>query len=222
MLKTNAMAWGCAVSSRGDLAVDNYYTGDAPSNIQIFKKSSGKGQIYENPTDCYVLLPPAYDDKDNLYVETAIYPSSSLVCELSANGTSLEKVALSGHVNVAENSIWDGKHIALVDAGYNGHYDTAIYQTKHSASGGLKLTGTTPLAHDCKGGGGEVTFPFVVGKKNTPINTEQGKVIIGSIGCLPPSVDFWRYPDAGKPFRTVLLSKKFESGGQSVSLANHH
>jgi hypothetical protein len=223
-LATDGMAWGCAVSAKGDLAVDNYYRAGTYSNMQIFKNASGTGQIYDNPTDCFVLLPPAYDDKGNLYIETAIYPSSTYVCELPANGTSLKKVTLSGgHITDADNAIWDGKHIALVDAGYNGDYDTATYQTKHLASGGLRLTGTTPLAHVCKGSGShEVTFPFVVGKKNTPINDEQGNVVLGSVACQQYSVKFWHYPTGGRPFRTITLPKKFELGGQSVSLANHH
>ena len=101
-------------------AVDNYYRGGNPSNIEIFKNASGDGEDFENPNDCNVLPPPAYDDKGNLYVQPVVSPSNTLVCELPAKGNTLEKVTLRGHVDLADNTIWDGMHIALVDANTTG------------------------------------------------------------------------------------------------------
>ena len=63
---------------------------------------------FENPNDCYVLPPPAYDDKGNLYVQPVASPANTWLCELPAKGNTLEKVTLRGHVDLADSTIWDG------------------------------------------------------------------------------------------------------------------
>lgn len=163
-----------------------------------------------------MLPPPAYDEKGNLYVQPVVTSSSnSWVCDLLAKGRRLEKVAIfQGRVDLVDNAIWDGAHIALVDAEYNGDYATAIYQTKVVTWGGVKVIGTTLLPDACHGGNNEIKFPFVVGKKNTAINHERGTVVIGSnIGCQPYPVEFWRYPQGGQPVNSIPL--KFRASGRS-------
>jgi hypothetical protein len=82
--------------------------------------------------------------------------------------------------------------------------------------GGLRAVGATVLGYS-HSGGGPVSQPFFVGKKNTPVNDEQSKVVIGNLSSYSVTwIEYYRYT-SGTPL------KYFESypvtTGQAVSLA---
>jgi hypothetical protein len=91
---------------------------------------------------------------------------------------------------------WDGKYIALTDQAA-GKSRTGIIEA--SLSGSALTSHGEPIL-ECKSGYTDVIAPFVVGKKNTPVNDQQGKVVVGP-GC-GSGIAFWHYPQGGNPFKT--------------------
>ena len=53
--------------------------------------------------------------------------------------------------------------------------------------------------------------PFVLGKKNTPVNKKQGKFMVGTnLWCADSGsgggVDVWHYPAGGSPYKNIPLT----------------
>jgi hypothetical protein len=70
----------------------------------------------------------------------------------------------------------------------------------------LTSAGEAILTDTCYRGYTAVLNPFVVGKENTPVNTAQGNVVVGSnLYCFDSSggggIEFWHYPKGGNPFK---------------------
>jgi hypothetical protein len=198
-LATLGYSNGCSISPHGDLAVTNVFAGSGAGNVQIFKNASGSPTEFANASQCYYLSPAGYDDKGNLYTE-ASSKSGNSVCELASGGTSLQLISFNQTIHAPGSIMWDGKYITLTDALYNGGgSSSAIYQATRSASGGLVLAGTTVLSDSCVGA--DVFQPFVAGTKNTPVEHEQGSVVIGSETlCSSQALGVWHYTTGGDPF----------------------
>lgn len=215
-LSTQGSPIGCAIDpTTGNLAVVTSTTEDYSGSILIFDTKSGNHATYSNG-DCLDMGTPGYDDEGNLYVEGR---SSSWrgICELPERAHKL--VTRSTNVNgVAQQGVmWDGKYLTLtVVPPYRAHL-TAIYRVmSKGASGKLVAVGETFL-HDRACGGISIAQPFIVGKKNTPANEEQGTVVVGGNGACKSRFDFWRYPAGGKPLRELPDAPE-TSYGQSVSI----
>ncbi|MGC2405859.1 MAG: hypothetical protein WA431_05570 [Candidatus Cybelea sp.] len=201
---------GCSVDSASDLAVNNGVPGGG-SDVEVWKHASGNPTSYENEPDCYQMWPPGYDNKGNLFIE--IGPN---VCELAAAGTSLISVPFNHYLSFPGSIMWDGKHLALTDGG-NGE----IYRVKEARKG-LDVIGTTQL-EDKWCSEVEVSQPFIVGQKNTPINDEQGTVIVGGNDfCLQLSeqtvpIAYWHYGSGGEPYK-FAHPRLSGASGQAVSI----
>ena len=158
------------------------------------------------------MWPPGYDNAGNLFIE--IGPN---VCELPAAGTSLISVPFNHYLSFPGSIMWDGKHLALTDGG-NGD----IYRVKETRKG-LDVIGTTQLK-DKWCSEVEVSQPFIVGEKNTPINDEQGTVIVGGNNfCLQLSaqtvpIAYWHYGRGGEPYK-FAHPRLSSASGQAVSIA---
>jgi hypothetical protein len=202
---------GCSIDSAGDLAVNNGVP-DGGSDVEVWKDASGTPTTYENKQDCYQMWPPGYDNKGNLFVE--IGPN---VCELPADGTSLISVSFNHSLNFPGSIMWDGKHLTLTDQGSG-----AMYRVKETRKG-LDVIGTTQLK-DRQCGEVEVPQPFIVGPRNTPINDEQGTLVVGGNNfCLQLSeqtvpLSYWHYTRGGQPFKFAHPRPSAVSG-QAVSIA---
>ena len=124
--------------------------------------------------------------------------------------------------------MWDGEYIGLSDSNpfdQSNSAVTAIYQAvpeKPTAGSApiLKIIGTTILTDDCFHGQDDSAIwqPFIVGKKNTPENNEQGTVVIGGNLVCSARFDFWSYPAGGNPDFSLESSPPHPEG-QSVSIA---
>ncbi|HEY2474837.1 MAG TPA: hypothetical protein VGI19_08530 [Candidatus Cybelea sp.] len=215
---------GCSVDRRGDLAVTSFN----PGNVTIFAKGKSKGQTYSNDS-CKVMWPAGYDERGNLYslgesykATTRSGPSAQVsVCEIPVGGAAMLTVTLSGaNISYPGSVMWDGKYITLTDQG-QVEYGTGVYQTSEESSGGLVVVGTTNLQGGCYSGYTDVEQPFFVGKKNTPLNFEEGNVLVGvNTSCLGGSngIVFWPYPQGGDPFKKY--SGVTEPDGISVSIGS--
>jgi hypothetical protein len=214
---------GCSIDPRtGDLAVA--MRSDAYGEIEIWASPSSTPTTYVNPR-CGALWSPGYDDKGNLFTVGGINGSPpAKVCELPARGTALEPVrVLNKAIYDSTGIMWDGKYITLSDSeSFSRPAGTVVYQAvaaKATAGNATTLTivGTTALADYCHFGS-YIQQPFVVGKKNTPENNEQGTVVIGgNLDCYTV-FDFWNYPNGGTSSRH-LKSSPLRPQGQSVSIA---
>ena len=202
---------GCSIDPAGDLAANNGLPGGG-SDVEVWKNASGTPTSYENEQDCYEMWFPGYDNKGNLFIEVG--PN---VCELPTGGTSLISVPFNHALYFPGSIMWDGKHLTLTDQG-NG----AIYRVKETRKG-LDVIGTTMLK-DRGCGEVDVPQPFIVGPRNTPVNDEQGTVVVGGNNfCLQVSeqtvpVGYWHYARGGEPFKFGHPRQSAVSG-DAVSIA---
>jgi hypothetical protein len=217
VLTTDGSGVGCSIDPRtGDLAVANSFsslwsTGD----IQIFKHASGTPADYTNAVACGAFYPPGYDDKGNLYFEAVT--GSYRVCELAAGANEIVAVDFPQTIAKAGSVMWDGRHITIAVPDYHGTAHTVIYQAKRHGTGKLTVAGTTILSDACNGADALVTQPFIVGKKNTPVNVERGTTIVGANSSCSRRFDRWAYPAGRQPARSG--DGPAEVGGNAVSLA---
>jgi hypothetical protein len=222
---TNGTPLGCSVDKRGDLAVTSFN----PGNVTVFPKGKSTGNTYSNAS-CNIMWPAGYDDTGNLYVLGESYQASTRsgptalvsVCEVAAGSAAMVVVPLSGANILYPGSVmWDGKHITLTDQGYSGGYQSGVYQTVEDSSGGLTVVGSTNLDGGCYSGYTDIEQPFYVGKKNTPVNSKEGNVLVGvNTSCQnggSNGVVFWRYPSGGDPFKKY--NGDTEPLGVSVSIS---
>jgi hypothetical protein len=204
---------GCSINPlNGDLAVNSGIP-NGGSDVEIWSHASGKHpRRYTNETDCYEMWPPGYDDRGDLYIETA---SAYNLCVVRLHGNSIITVPIDHHIGAPGSVMWDGKYMAVTDQEY-GSSETVIYQAK-SGKKGLHVVGITQFSAPC--GGVSSSQLFIVGKHNTPRNREQGSVVVGSnYGCYYYTpVEYWKYPVGGRPFRHVK-PRTTAASGESVSI----
>jgi len=116
--------------------------------------------------------------------------------------------------------VWDGKYLVISDEFYGGGKTTVLFQTKERPSGALTIVSTTVLTDTCDSGGPWVWQPFIVGKRNPPINSEQGNDLVALNAYCPKGEWFsaWAYPSGGNPMSTPSNQPE-EPEGQSVSIS---
>ena len=229
-LTTDEQPVGCSVDpTTGNLAVAGFV------KIYVFAHARREPRVYQSPV-CYPFWSPGYDNAGNLYVEALLYGSMKpfgghaeqysdpLACELPRGGTSLRGVQFIGfNVYYPGSVMWDGKYLTLTDQDYMAQGETAIHRVTEDASGNLTEVGHTILSDDCDGNEAQVPQPFIVGTKNTPVNTTEGRTVVGgnllcgSNGSVP-KFDYWAYPGGGNPTFSLQASPK-QPMGESVSIA---
>jgi hypothetical protein len=191
---------GCSIDYKGDVAI----TGSSPGRVIVYSKGhSRNGAIYSD-TDCESVSPMGYDNKGNV-IGVGEYDQVS-VCGLLAGTRQERTLSTSGiAINFPNGTMWDGKYIVVGDQeATSGKDETGLNEATLSGHT-LTSAGETILTDTCYRGYTDVLNPFVVGKKNTPVNTEQGKVVVGSnLYCFSSSsggIEFWHYPKGGNPFK---------------------
>jgi hypothetical protein len=193
---------GCSIDAKGDVAI----TGSSPGRVIVYAKNDTKKGATYSDTDCETLSPMGYDNKGNL-IGTGEYASVD-VCALLAGTKSEVTLTTSGiTINSPNGSMWDGKYIGIGDeeAG-SGKGATGINEATLSGKT-LTSAGEAILTDTCyRDGYTAVLNPFVLGKKNTPLNTRQGNVVVGSNAyCFDSSsgggIEFWHYPKGGNPYK---------------------
>ena len=209
---------GCAISPSGDLAVSAASTG-VSDELEVWKNASGDPIVYANHA-CTFLLTPAYDNRGNLIVEgdnTTTGPWEP--CVLLAGSPSLVAATLNQSLLTGGGAAWDGQHIVLTAV--RGRGSTKLLRVAIESPGSINVVGTTTLTNDpnCKSFRAAVGLPFVVGDKNTPLNRNLGKVLLGGNTCPQSRFGFWRYPSGGEPFK-AFGSQPAEPSGSSVSIAD--
>jgi hypothetical protein len=217
---TNGYAIGCAVDKKGDLAVSDFYSfSGGQGSLEVFSKGNpNNGKSYQ-ASGCYYMWPPGADKKGDFIVEGEY--SRINVCALMKGSSSMTTLTMSGFsIDFPGGVQWDGKNIALTDQEYEGQYLTGIYQTKLSGST-LTSSGSTVLNDTCYNGYVDVVQPFIVGKKNTPVNNKLGTTVVGgNLWCVNagnPDLPYWAYPAGGSPEGYFTPAPEYPAG-QSVSI----
>lgn len=219
-LSTNNFPIGCAVNKSGDLAVSDFagFNGTSVGAVCVWKGGSGSPACYQDVSACSYIWPPAYDNKGNLFVVGLSSQYESEVCGLLAGASRMVTLSFNGHIYYPSGTVWDGKYIALGDQEASGQYQTALYQVTLSGSTLTEVGEATLDDPSC--GENAVVQPFVVGKKNTPVNRKRGKTVIGgNLKCASTGVlDFWHYAKGGNPYNHFDLGRGFVPDGESVSI----
>jgi hypothetical protein len=105
--------------------------------------------------------------------------------------------------------MWDGKYITLSDEA-PGHGEYAMYRATLSGTT-LTEVGQTTLSGQCYSYSYDTGEPFIVGKRNTPPNSEQASTVIAPNVCTSTTiVSFWRYPKGGESYKN--LATPFANG----------
>jgi hypothetical protein len=221
-LTTNGYGTGCSVSPNGDLAVANSApsTSSGSADVQVWRHASGSPSTYYSNSACPMPGPPGYDDKGNLYFESQLNSSGPYpVCLLAKGAKQIRQVSFNHRIDAVGSTQWDGKHIALTDSNYKGKHTTAIYRVKELGSGDLKIIGKTVLYDKCESlYANEEYWLFIVGKENTPVNHEQGHVVVGGNMLCNNRVSYWLYTAGGYPTKSLSAAPTHPQG-ESVSIA---
>jgi hypothetical protein len=206
-LRAGTLQTTCSIDpTTGNLAVGSF----SPGQIYVWKKARGTPKVYAS-TACSSLWGPGYDNKGNLFVEAASEGSAVFVCWLPHGGKSLTIIPFNQTINYGAGTMWDGEYITFADQSFGGsELQAGVYQAKLNSSGSLVLVGKTALPDPC--GNSDVLAPFIVGRKNTPDNREQGFAATGSNNSCLTNVDIWPYPAGGDPSFIINAPEKVTFG----------
>ena len=184
----------CAIdSTTGNLAVPIYAQSNGNnSKIAIYRRAKGKPILLPYPV--FEPLYCTYDDKGNLFLNGFDTASEVVFDELEKGAHTVRQIALPREINADGPLGWDGEYLAVFNSTSEekfGIYRMTIVGNK------AKEAGYTPLD------GGNVSALAI----KTPI-------IVGS-DPNSTSIDFWRYPKGGEPFKS--LTNLFYSEGVAIS-----
>ena len=212
-VQTYARPFGCSVAPNGDLAVADFDEGSAPGDVEVFKNGSGKPVVYKCNGFGYYPNSPGYDDKGNLFVEGLVSLQQDQIglCVLPAGGSSLNPVDAGIAFHEGGGAMWDGKYMTLADVFHDQNFrdSTAIYRVSTTASGGITWVGTTVLRDT------RIPQPFILGTKNTPVNLQQGFVLVGPDNY---HITRWKYPSGVKNSVPYVIEPNDVPFGESISI----
>ncbi len=191
---------GCSIDSKGDVAI----TGSSPGRVIVYSKGDSKKGVSYSDTDCESVESMGYDNKGNV-IGAGEYDEVS-VCALLTGTKQETTLSTSGiTINFPNGTMWDGKYIVVGDQEATSDKDETGMNEATLSGKTLTSAGEAILTDTCYRGYTDVLNPFVVGKKNTPANTQQGRVVVGSNSfCFDSSsggIEFWHYPKGGNPFK---------------------
>jgi hypothetical protein len=215
---TSGDAFGCSVDKANDLAVTDFLGASyTAGSVTIFPKGSGQGTVYSNPTDCYYIWNAGYDDDGNLVMIAENQGSEAVTfCAVLKGSKSLTTLSASGFtIYSPDSTMWDGKYLALGDQQIGGGLQSGIVEATLSGST-LTQHAQVVLSDGCDGDYTHVIQPFIVGRKNTPVNDRRSVAVAGANEFCSADFRLWHYPKGGSPFKTLT----FQSGGQSVSIGD--
>jgi hypothetical protein len=210
---------GCSVDAKNDLAV----TSARPADVTVFAGGDPNKSTTYSDSSCTSLNRMGYDNKGNLMGQGGNSGSSSvIICALLAGSQKETTLSMEGFsIGAQAGTMWDGKYVALSDQNVDGKVISGIAQASLS---GITLVshGETLLSDKCSGGHSDITGPFIVGAKNTPINDRQGKVVVATDSVCQAKgsylIEFWHYPKGGNPFKSY--KETIPIGGVAVSIGS--
>jgi hypothetical protein len=203
---------GCAVDRHGDVAITSF----SPGGVTVYTGgNSGDGTAYSD-SSCYYQWPMGYDNQGNLI---GIGQKSSItICAVLTGATSETTLSTKDiTIYTSGGTMWDGKYIALADQTEAGTHETGVVEASLS---GTTLTGHGEVVLGTSCGENDDVNPFILGKKNTPVNDRQGKVVVGPnpfCSGYNAGIYFWHYPKGGDPYGSFSTSD-YQHGVSAVSI----
>jgi hypothetical protein len=186
---------GCSVDKHGDIAI----TSLNPGEVTVYAGGNpNDGAVYSDSA-CTSMWPMGYDKKGNL-IGVGEHNGVAF-CALLAGKQSETTLTASGFsIITPAGTMWDGKYIAIGDQSVDSSHETGVVEASLK---GTTLTshGELRLGSNC--GAEDDVGPFILGKKNTPVNDRQGKVEVGTGPLCTGStngVSYWKYPAGGSPY----------------------
>ncbi|HEY2473229.1 MAG TPA: hypothetical protein VGI19_00365 [Candidatus Cybelea sp.] len=206
---------GCSVNAKGDVAVTSF----SPGEIVVFAGGNpSKSTTYTG--SCSYQWGMGYDDKGNLVGVGEESTGNIVACALLSGSKSMTTLVgcCIGPITIDYPGVtmWDGKHIGLGDQEAGGTFLLGVWPstlsgTTLSSSGEVRLT-------ECFSQYSSDGNLFILGKKNTPVNKKEAKVVAGpGLSCSGSGVTLWHYP-GGTAFRNIKVSEGTVYG-VSVSLS---
>ena len=186
-------------------------TRSGAGDVEVWQDPSANPSSYSNAQCCYYVWPPGDDNAGNTFVETN---ASVYVCELyygDSQGLLYGNSVFGNYdptINFPGSSMWDGEYLTFTDQEYEGGNTTAIYETLEDVSDGLTVVGDATLKDTCDNTKVDVVQPFIVGKSNTPVSSQQGTVVVGGNLYCKGRFDYWTYPSGGNPTKTLKSAPK--------------
>jgi hypothetical protein len=212
---------GCSVDSKGDVAVTSF----DPAEVDVFAGGNPSDGTSYSGSPCYYLWTMGYDHSGNLIGGGEGEDGGIEFCGLLSGSTSVTSLSFSQKINFPGGTMWDGKYIALTDQEAEGNGQDNLSGLVRATLKDTTLTyaGETTLSDDCYGDYLDVVNPFIVGKKNTPVNDAQGNAVVGpNLWCEAEGkggkVDYWHYPAGALPYKDVTSSSG-NPYGAAVSIA---
>ena len=192
---------GCAVDSKGDVAVTSFDPGEA---VVFSGGDPQKGTTYT--AACTYVWAMGYDRSGNLIGVGENSSGGRCYSGLLAGATNMSSLSFSGTIDFPGLTMWDGKYIALGDQEAGGTYNTGIYPSMLKGSTLLPVGSEVVFTDTCYNNYSDIGQPFIVGKKNTPVNDQRGTVVVGTnLWCVDGGsgggIKFWHYPQGGNPFK---------------------
>jgi hypothetical protein len=188
----------------GNLAVTNASTvSEYPGNVVVYANAKGiPTQYYDTILSYYRFC--GYDNEGNLFIDGQGFTRHSnyvALVELPNGSSNISRVKLNHRLASPGGVQWNGKALAVGDAG-----EKVIYRFAISGLVGTK-TGETPL----EASPAAAEF-WIQGRMVVVPNPHNGRKHQGT-------VQFYKYPVGGVPIKTIGL---IDPDGATVSLSNRH
>jgi hypothetical protein len=193
----------CSIASdSGDVAVIGGYSG-AFATIYHYRPRLGwnLGKTYTDPFLAKAAF-CGFDNDDNLFVDGTTSGGSVALTELPRNAKSFIVITLAQSIAAPGQVQWDGKHLAVGDAGVS---PSMIYQFDVSGSTATKV-GSTTLGKSV----GVEQF-WIQGDEVIAPDSKRS-CSQSETGCI----EFYRYPAGGLPTKVITDRNAY---GTTVSLA---
>jgi len=165
------------------------------------------------------LLSMGYDLKGNLVGLGEGGSGNRAVCALLTGSKTMTALTAKGFsTEFGSGTTWDGRYFAIVDEA--GEFQSGIVQATLKGKT-LTYVGETTLSDNCYNDYVDIVNPFIVGKKNTPVNDRQGNAVVDpNLWCVDGGkgeVDYWDYPKGGLPHKR-LSGASADPYGAAVSI----
>jgi len=185
----------CSVDpTTGNVAVANIYAHNYSSGtVAIYNRSDSRPRLLTNP-DMFEPFHCGYDPQGNLYVDGYSKDLAFKFAVLPAGSSQFTSINLSKTFTPG-NVQWDGKYVAVGDAGSN-----VIYQFSITGSVGTEV-GSTTL--------GGVTYGL------NEFWIAGGKVI--GAAAVDSEVGIWKYPAGGTALKTIKQNGSYVPIGVAVT-----
>jgi hypothetical protein len=207
---------GCAVDAKGDVAVTSF----DPGEVTVFAGGNpSEGTTYSD-SSCTYMWSMAYDLKGNLVGFGESGSGDPAVCALLAGSKTMTLITTKGFsTDFASGTAWDGRYFAIADELRS--FQSGIVQATLKGKT-LTYAGETTLSDNCYNDYVDIVNPFIVGKRNTPVNDKQGDALVGvNLWCVDGGkgqVGYWHYPGGGMPYKD-LSGASADPYGVAVSIA---